>query len=560
MDYKNKMAAASGQITISTFGGINRRIRAGAGEFADMENLSYDQYPCIRSAKQPIDMGFELPEGVEAVKLIIPKRLNEEITGFSGVVYNRNYNWYEIYINGEMRQQGISEYTDAVDYNGTIIVLPSLTGECYAKKAAPGEITTIRNYSYRGDVAFSGSGLQIKCSGYEYETWIQSKFQAGDEIIISGLRGDFEANNTIYPETSLDHSNTTSPVSIKIVSMSFSGGYNYSGTGEIQVEIRNSQGAVINWPYISASDYTSCIISKKQPRSTYGCVAHNRLWLSLYNGEEILASELGKPLSFYEFQGTDADSWSGSVGTPGKFTGIASWQNRVVLFKPDIIHVVYGSLPSSFGIEKTYAAGCIDSRSIATAGGKLIWLYYDGFYEFSGSRPRRISDKLCTKYVSCSAFSDGVRYYAQCEKEDGGKEFVIYDTELGLWSKLASLDLVSGDWQGGKVYVCDKKRMYCLYQGEPGDFFAETPELTFDSFDDKSLIYASVRCKIHSGFLNIYTSVNGGEWISHKGISKSGKHRLPIRYNPGDTIRLRLEGSGDVCITELNMEVLIKKR
>lgn len=582
MEYKNNLLAASNTACIASFLGINRRVRTSKGEFSDMENLCHDEYPCMQSMKSAKDMEFDLPDGVEAVKMIFPKRLNDEITGFSGVVFNNNIRQYEIYVNGVSKRNDISKFTDAVDYNGSIITLPELKGVNYmAKGSAENSVDMYRLYPYiRFYNNYTGetkdtispqlyiSGSADSNGGYPY-SWYEktfcANFKVGDEIILYGLSGNFEGNNTIYPESSTDYTNTKSPVSITIKSIRTAG----SSSDVIvilTVEIRNSKGDIIGWAKGSGSsassdgitDYTFGTIMKKTPRSTYGCVAHNRLWVCSENGEEILASAVGTPMEFYKLQGISSDSWIATTGTPGKFTGIAPWQNRVVVFKPDIIHVVYGNLPSNFGIEKTYAAGCIDSKSIAEAGGMLIWLYYDGFYAYSGSRPKRISDKLRTKYISCKAFSDGRRYYARCIKEDGRGEFLIFDTELSLWSKISDIDVVTGDYFGGNVYVCDKTKIYCLQSGEYGDFYAETPELTFESFDDKSIVYATVRCKISDGFLNLYTSTNNGEWVPHKGIDKTGKHKLPVRYAPGDILRLRLEGHGNVCITEIKLDILTK--
>ncbi|MBQ7974133.1 MAG: hypothetical protein IJ300_00380 [Clostridia bacterium] len=559
MKLKN-LYASSERAIMNRFLGINRRIRTSAGEFSDMENLSHDEYPCIKSLKGALETDFTLPEGVEAVKMILPKRLQGEVSGFSGVVRNSNTNMYEIYINGEAKRTDIKYFSDAVDYNGTIIVMPELKGYCYSTKVDKNGIKTgskLEPVSYTGKMYFSTFYININGNVSDHDI-IKSSFAVGDEIILTGLTGDFEGNNTIFPESSLDYSNTKSPVNIVITSINYSGG-TYSGTIKIGIQLQNSLGGSIDWPYRSDTVSARGTITKRIPYSTYGCVAHNRLWLCSHDGETIYSSSVGTPLEFYNLAGLSSDIWNSLTGTPGKFTGIASWQKRVVVFKPDIIHVVYGNLPTSFGIEKTYAAGCIDGSSIANVNGKLIWLYYDGFYSYSGNRPQRISDKLHTKYISCKAFSDGRRYYARCVKENGEGEFLIYDSELDLWSKLSDIDVISGDYYGGKVYVCDKTKVYCLGEGEYRDFYCETPELTFDSFMDKSVIYITVRCIIETGFLNVYTSVNNGEWMPHKGIQKTGKHRLPVRYAPGDILRLRLEGSGNVCITEIELEVLTKE-
>ena len=561
----NNISASSGDVTFKAFKGLNRRIRTEAGEFSDMENLGHEEYPCLESVRGPQDMGFVLPDDAEAVKMIIPKRLDGEVTGFSGVV--RQNNRYYMYINGIAKGDMMTKFTDAVDYNGSLICLPEFHGyaycvegkEEYEKNISPSTLSIPMKFRNLYDSYNKTETPQIYLSGTGIET-VQKRFKAGDLISLSGLTGDYAKNNTIYPQSSTDYSNTTSPVSIEIK------GIGGGASTTITVELKNCLGETIIWP-TGYSDSTqeptvgeNGVIKKLVPMGTYACVAHNRVWVCSHTGEEVFCSALGKPLEFYEFAGVSTDSWSASVGTPGKFTGIAAWQNRVIAFKNDIIHVIYGDLPSTFGIEKTYAAGCIDSGSIASVGGMLIWLYYDGFYAYSGGMPKRISHKLAEKYVSCKAFSDGRRYFARCTKQDGTGEFLIYDAELGIWSKLSDIDIVGGDYFGGKLYAADKKRVWRLYGGEYGDFFAETPELTFDSFDDKSIIYANIRCKIDNGFLNLYTSTNNGEWVSHKGISTSGKHRLPIRYAPGDVIRIRLEGSGKVCIEEMKLEMLIKKR
>ena len=565
MKLKN-MYASNEKAVLNSFLGINRRIRTSAGEFSDMENLSPAEYPCICSQKGTLDTGYTLPQGVEAVKMIIPKRLAGPVTGFSGIVKNSD-GGYAIYINGVSRRNDINEFTDAVDYNGSIIVMPELKGFNYVMKSdinADGYIDpvslTIKMQFHGNDnsdyIFFADFGGRTDAEAKEY---IEERFSVGDSIILSGLTGNLANNNTWYPQSIVDYSNQKSPVSIYIKSISYAGSH-LNPTCTFSVSLTNSKGkGNIGWPSgVNMSEAAVGTLTKLIPRSTYGCVAHNRVWLCSYTGEEIYASSPGTPTEFYNLAGLSSDSWVASSGTPGRFTGIAPWQNRVVVFKPDIIHVVYGNLPTTFGIEKTYAAGCIDGGSIAEVGGCLMWLYYDGFYIYSGSRPRRVSDKLNTRYVSCKAFSDGRRYYARCVKEDGTGEFLIYDSELNLWSKISDIDIVSGDYYGGKVYLSDKTRLYVLGEGEYGDFYAETPELTFDSFMDKSVMYITVRCKIQKGFLNIYTSVNNGEWVPHKGIDKTGKHKLPIRYNPGDILRLRLEGSGNVCITEMELEVVTK--
>lgn len=554
-----KISARDGEVSVGIFGGINRRIRSALGEFSDMENMGHDENPCIASVKGAKDMGFAPPAGAEFVRMIIPKRLTGEVTGFSGIV--KTGGSYQICVNGESKGGQIPRFTDAVDYNGAIITFPDvkgvnyMTGETIERTSRP-YMVYFENH-YTGDTADTLSPrLVITGINSALAKEFSRLFPSGTEVTITG--GGNNAN--IFPANSMDWSDVVRPVHTVVYDTATASGGANSLSIYVYVELKNAKGEKIGWPTpTNSANQTRITITHYCPEAACATVAHNRVWFCSESGEEVFASALGKPLVFTEFNNLNTDSWTASVGTPGLFTGIKAWQNRVILFKSDVIHVVYGTLPSNFGIEKTYAAGCIDGNSIAEAGGYLIWLYYDGFYAYSGSRPKRISDKLNTKYVSCRAFSDGRRYFARCVTEDGSGEFLVYDTELNIWSKLTDVEMVAGDYYNGKRYVCSSDRVFSLYEGEHGDFYAETGEMTFDSFDDKSFIYLNIRCIIKSGFLNVYTSSNNGGWVSHKGISKTGRHKLPIRYSPGDILRLRLEGSGDVCITEIMMKCGIHK-
>ena len=570
MKYDNAISAKSGKVSYKGFLGINRRLRPGAGEFYDMENMSNREYPCICSEKGYKKSDITVPNNNIIKKLIIPRRGAEEFEGFGGVAVQNNVPYI---FAGGARKSALTSFTDAVDYNGSIIALPDFYGYTYAMKNSN---TTEANISPRktswdmychtyyptnSSSEYSTSIRFVDCVNSWFTNTFSKWYKVGDYLQIYGFKDSMAPCNTIFPSSSLDYSNTSSPVSVLIKSLSFSGSSS-SGTIIIAVEVRNSKGEIIPWPKSvdSASDAQYATIKKYVPKVTYGCVAHNRIWCCGETGEEVYASALGKPCEFNEFNGVATDSWSVSVGTTGKFTGIAPWQTRVLVFKEECIQVIYGTTPKDFGIERTYNVGCIDRNSISNAGGMLIWLSYDGFYAYGGGKPERISDKLNTKYLGAVAFSDGIRYYARCQKEDGECELLVFDTEKGIWSKLSDLPVVSGDFYKGKLYTCTQDSMYIVKEGEYGDFYLESPELSFETFDDKSLIYINIRCKINHGFINLYTSVNGGQWVSHKGISKTGKHRLPIRYSSGDILRFRIEGSGDVTITDLELEILVEER
>jgi len=566
---------------LENFGGINRRIKAGAGEFRDMENLLPTEYPCLSSSPLP----EKILEESNIVKWTIPKYIDADLSLFSGVK-KEDDGTFSIYINGEKKLGGISDVKDAFDFNGTIITYPDYKGYNYKMVSDDFKAEKKRKFaSYTGDIKFE----TVKSSGKVDHCVITSKgssktlFREGDMLAISGCGN--EKKNTIYPQHSADYSNEKNPVTITVISTS-DAPTGFSGF-TINVHVYNVNGELIGFDTDTAND--SGTVSLYYPIMDFACAHKNRVWGLGASGESIYASELGSPDHFGTMGTNTVDAWYGNVGTPGKFTGLGTYQDRVLAFKEDEVHIVYGDVPSNFSIYRNYSIGCIDGKSIANAGGMLIWLYHDGFYSYSGGVPRRISDKLNTKYVSCVAFADNKRYYARCVKEDGTAEMLVYDTDYRLWNKIGvgwndtknvpyeappeDEPIMGGEYYGGVVYTYDSGGVYKLFGDEYGDFYAESAPMTFDTYRDKSVMYLYVRTIFNddSSFLNIYTSVNDGEWVEHKGIAgadnpsttfggsppfRQGRHRLPIRYSNGDSLRLRLEGHGKVTVLDIGIELI----
>ena len=548
MYFESSIRADRASVGIKNFYGINRRKSSDLGEFYDMANLSNDDYPCLSSVRAP--SAVIARTGIQ--KFIIPKFKEDiDLTKFTGIAENK------LYIEGS-EKASFSSVTDAVDFGGAVITIPEFKGYSYVTQGSSGNTIEPTGFTRTVTVAEDSN---TETTTIEYGGGRTSVFQEGDIIALSGFTDDYAHNNTIYPKNSFDYTNTENPVSIIVTDVSA------SGTGsarryKLTVDMRNVKNEKLLWGLTrDEMSFDDITVSKLMPKVSHICTLKNRLWAASESGESIFASALGEPLEFYRLGTLSTDSWSGDVGTPGKFVGIASWQNRVVAFKDDCIHVVFGDTPTDFSIEKNYTVGCIDGRSIASAGNMLIWLYYDGFYAYTGGTPSNISERLNTKYVSCSATSDGKKYYAFCKKEDGETELLVYDTTKGTWTKLSGAELLGGDVYRGRLYFYSSDGVYLMYGGGFGDFYADTPPISFDSFKGKAFIYINLRVLIaDGGFLNVYTSTNGGEWKMHKGIDKSGRHKLPIRYVCGDTLGVRFEGSGDVTILAAELDTLTEDR
>lgn len=137
-------------------------------------------------------------------------------------------------------------------------------------------------------------------------------------------------------------------------------------------------------------------VHQEAPEFDCACEHNNRLWGARYSAgtkpiNEIYASALGDGTVWDLYEGTNADSWTASVGMSGKFTGCTEFNDDVLFFKADAIITVSGSNPSSFSTHITSCSGCIDARSIQVIGGCVYYLSAEGVMKYDGTVPYCIS-------------------------------------------------------------------------------------------------------------------------------------------------------------------------
>lgn len=196
---------------------------------------------------------------------------------------------------------------------------------------------------------------------------------------------------------------------------------------------------------ISGAPFDEIVIKRKDPRLQYACSWKNRIWgchYGEYDGQfvnEIYGSALGDLANFFRYEGTAADSYTVSVGSGGKFTGIAQLEDCVVFFKEDRYYILTGSEPP-FSLNEYSGAGIQDgsSKSTVVINGYIYYKSYGGIMRMSpDSRPVRVSDALgVDKWENAVAGTDGEKYYVSMQRTDNGKrEFFVYDTITGLWTQ-----------------------------------------------------------------------------------------------------------------------------
>lgn len=208
------------------------------------------------------------------------------------------------------------------------------------------------------------------------------------------------------------------------------------------IRSKSSDGSeIICDGYIYASYWNKLSVTRYAPELQHACVWKNRIWGCRYNEtrNEVYGSALGDAMNFYKYEGTAADSYTVSVGTGGRFTGIAQLEDSVVFFKEDRYYVLTGGEPP-FSLNEYSGAGIQDgsAKSAVVINGYVYYKSYGGIMRMSpDSRPVRVSDALgADKWEDAIAGTDGERYIVSMKRIGSSeRELFVYDTLTGLWTQ-----------------------------------------------------------------------------------------------------------------------------
>ena len=187
-------------------------------------------------------------------------------------------------------------------------------------------------------------------------------------------------------------------------------------------------------------------IKRVMPILDYLCADKNRLWGCRYGYDssgnlinEIYASKLGDFKNWYSFQGISTDSYTATIGVPGKFTGCISYGGYPTFFKENAIIRVSGSFPAEYNVMVMDARGVQDnsSKSLAIVGETLFYKAPGGVMAYDGSLPRLISEAWGRNayYYDGIAGVCGNKYYIDVNDSRGAHRMFVYDAQLGLWTK-----------------------------------------------------------------------------------------------------------------------------
>lgn len=327
-------------------------------------------------------------------------------------------------------------------------------------------------------------------------------------------------------------------------------------------------------------------ITRLMPEMDFVIEAGNRLWGCRYgvarNGEivnEIYASKLGDFKNWNCFQGISTDSWVGSCGSDGPWTGAANYLGGPVFFKQDHIHRVSGSMPSQYSIKDTAARGVQkgSGESLAMVNEVLIYKSRTGVCAYDGSLPQEIGTALGkTRYRDAVAGSLGDKYYISMVEENTGETVLfVYDMAKNIWHKEDGLRARQWCRARNDMYCIDDAsgNILCITgTGEPAEDKVEWEIITgalglrktasgnYGSYqtampEEKYIAKLQLRLSMEPGSeFRVHISYDGEEQWHRVAQLRGGNLRsftLPIRPRRCDWLRLKLSGKGMVRVYSL---------
>ena len=573
---------------VREFRGLNHNEVISDGQFYDMQNLSSDAYPVLTARKprtlcKTVTSGSRMSagehmawcdgqhfyyNGAQKFACTMPDNIVRMGAYFclfpQGIVYNShddtvkniaetveataqlqiypaikkikpggNWEIYQAdYVASETEPSNTSQYW--LDTGNTPVVLKQYSNDFKIWVSVP---TSLLGFSF-----IFNDDLPIG-------TFVQ-KFKAGDAVTISGLTGDLAELNSSF-------------IINEVTLQGF------------VVEVNSF---LLNIP----SDFVtvSMKVERTFPAMDYVCECGNRLFGCSTSKHEIYASKLGDPLNWNVFSGISTDSYAATVGSPGEFTGIASYRSNVLFFKENRIHVLSGTRPANFQIDTLECRGMQrgSNNSAAVVNETLFYKSDSGIMAYNGNLPELVSDafgEYNTGHV-ISAGTDGKKYYCCLVTGDDECHLMVYDVLRGIWTREDSIAVRDFSAIGNNLYMMYDGKIYDLHTGtsvETGEawkdetlvdekdvmWYATTGAIGLDSPYEKYIAALMLRVQMDSGgTIRVETSYDEeNNFVEVARITADKLRSVTLNIVPRrcDTMRIRLSGRGKFKLFSISKEI-----
>ena len=572
------------QMQTDTFGGYDRQLKIPDGEWYNTRNLTTDFAPMLANRKK---RGLT---GKSACGMIEKKSL--AYVGTDGVLY---FDWLPTGLTGlsvgekQMVSMGayiciwpdkkyintedLTDYGDMeahfapqsatyqmVRYDGSAVTATYMQSDPPENPQnaeywvdTSGETHILKQWSDAVDDWVSVETVYIKIM-FETQGAVQNIFHTYDGVTISGSTVDVNGDKIIYDV----------------------------GGGENEPDWIMVTGLL---DYIPDDPDTALRIDRTVPELDYVCECQNRLWgcfYGLHDGQtvnEIYCCALGDFRNWRQYMGLSTDSWTGSVGSDGQWTGAVNYLGYPTFFKENRIHRVTVSTEGAHRIDETVCRGVQkgSAKSLVVVNETLYYKSRSDVCAYQGGFPTGVSQELGNvEYHAANAGAVGGKYYISMLDKNGRAALFVYDIAKGIWLREDDLRAL--------CFARVDNELYCVTPGTvnpaageivtllgslpvdgaqaEGDteWYAVSGIQYYEYPENKRVSRYNIRMKMAQGAtVNVYLHYDGdvldevdSDWLlagyviaTAEGI---GHYVLPVRPHRCDHLQIAIVGRGDVRI------------
>lgn len=578
--YPKLKASPRSRQKLEAFRGLNRARRIGEGEFAAMENLTSDDFPVfsVRKARGLTDV----PLGQCLGMIQVPGKglfLATKKTDAQG----RDYGALRLLTpSGELEfvSDSLSPEPKSFALMGNFL---TIAPDMYVVNLEKDEL---RGYhqSYMGDTwklcletvtvepcDVEGNVLEIKTvgptppgsPGYR-ELWLDMTVPVSLKEYDSDARQWIPLESTYLRISGLGEYQCKEYDGVHIsglYSVTSSWVNRLNGTHVIEAQGHGYIviAGLIGGKHTQDTAVTPVTLERKVPRLDFMVEAGNRLWGCAKEGNEIYACKLGDFRNWNCYQGLSTDSYTATVGSPGRFTGAVNQGGYPIFYKEGFRHKVW---PSSTGAHQITSAPWLGVEegscgSIAMSEGTVFYKSPNGICADDGGGGVLISQCLGDGPLSkgVGAVHDG-KYYVALNGCAGVRSLYVYDLRRKLWHREdgQGIDFLAS---GAGLYCWKENKLWDL-TGKTGtpeqtvSWMAETGDLGLELPDRKYISRLTLRLMLPPGSrMDLEVCYDREPRWTRLGTvygTDLNSFSLPLRPRRCDQLRLRLSGIGEAKI------------
>jgi len=559
------------QLLTDTFGGYNHQLKVPDGEWYETKNLTTDYAPLLASRRRRGETHLS------AVSLLEKDAL--AYVGADGTLY---YNFLPTPVTGLSAGE-----KQMVSMGAYLVIFPDKVyfntedqtdyGSLEAHFAP--ESATYQMVRYDG-TAISATYVQSTApeNPQNAEYWIDT---SGETHILkqwSDAQGDWVSVETVYIKITFQDTVDVPSIFKAYDGVTISGSSVDINGDKIIYDVGGGDGAE-EWimvtgllDFIPDDPDTGLHIDRTVPDMDYVCECQNRLWGCYYGMyedttvNEIYCCALGDFKNWRQYMGISTDSWTGSVGSDGQWTGAVNYLGYPTFFKENRIHRVSVSTEGAHQITETVCRGVQkgSSKSLVVVNETLYYKSRSDVCAYQGGFPSGVSANFGTEqYHAAVAGAIGSKYYISMLDEQDNPVLFVYDIAKGIWLHEDDLRVSAFARVDDELFAVSGGKLYTMLGSLPVD--GSTPELPvqweavsgieyYEYPENKRVSRYNIRLKMERGAeVRAYVQYDSsGAWLHAGTISASREgmdsYLLPVRPHRCDHMQLKLAGVGDVRI------------